>query len=241
MIRQTEIRRPVELHHVEPLAEHVDERHEPLALQPVLVKLGRMPVRGGDDHHPALEQFLEQPPDDHRVGDVGDLELVEAEQRRGLGDLPGDDLDRVVLSLLARTVDGGMRLLHEGVEMDPALGRDRRGFVEEVHQHRLAAPDAAVDVEAEPLLDLLLAPAGEAEQAEDRAPPFRRVVGPETNVQQLQLLDRGALGVVRPQRPAAHQIPIPLERSLAHAPLVELQHGEYHRPQNSDCPASARP
>ena len=41
-----------------------------------------------------------------------------------------------------------MHVGHEGVEMDAALRLDLRGVEEQIHQHRLAAPDRAADIEA---------------------------------------------------------------------------------------------
>ena len=41
---------------------------------------------------------------------------------------------------------GGLDLLHEGVEMDPPFRVDRHPGMEKIHQHRLAAPDAAPKV-----------------------------------------------------------------------------------------------
>ena len=41
-----------------------------------------------------------------------------------------------------------MHLLHEGMEMHAAFRRDGDGLEKEIHQHRLAAPDAAPDVKA---------------------------------------------------------------------------------------------
>ncbi len=90
----------VELEHVELLLQEIDERQEALALQPVLVEIVGRPVRGRDHDDAALEQLLEEPPEDHRVGDVGDLELVEAEQRRLAGDRLGDRRDRIALDEL---------------------------------------------------------------------------------------------------------------------------------------------
>ena len=72
----------VELEHIELLLQERDERQKPLALQPVLVELVRRAVGGRDDHHPGVEQRGEQALEDHRIGDVLDLELVEAQQRR---------------------------------------------------------------------------------------------------------------------------------------------------------------
>jgi len=56
----------------------------------VLVELVRRTVRGGDDHHPGIEQRGEHPLEDHRIGDVVDLKLVEAQQRSLLGDVLRD-------------------------------------------------------------------------------------------------------------------------------------------------------
>jgi hypothetical protein len=50
------------------------------------------------------------------------------------------------LPRLARLAQPLVDLEHEGVEMDPALLFDRQRLVEQVHQHRLAAADAAPEV-----------------------------------------------------------------------------------------------
>ena len=71
---------------------------------------------------------------------VGDLQLVEAEQARFLGPLPGDDRDRVAGIALPRGVDAGVRLQHELVEVDADAGMDVGVGIEEVHQHGLAPP-----------------------------------------------------------------------------------------------------
>ena len=70
----------IELQKVELALQHGDARQKVLALQSVLVEVARRAVGGGDHHHTRLEQRLEQPPQDHRIGDVVDLELVEAQQ-----------------------------------------------------------------------------------------------------------------------------------------------------------------
>jgi hypothetical protein len=59
--------------------EKVDEGQEKLAVDAVPVERIRRAVGGGDERHATGEQGLEQAAQDHGVGDVGDLELVEAE------------------------------------------------------------------------------------------------------------------------------------------------------------------
>jgi hypothetical protein len=54
------------------------------------------------------------------------------------GDPFRDRLDRVVHAGLARLVQGGLNLLHEGVEMHAPLGLDADMGEEQVHQHGLA-------------------------------------------------------------------------------------------------------
>src|SRR3546814_6224124 len=53
---------------------------------------------GGDHHHAAGEQLLEQPAEDHRVGDVADLQFVEAQQPGRSRDLLRRRPDRIVRS-----------------------------------------------------------------------------------------------------------------------------------------------
>ena len=49
---------------------------------------------------------------------------------------------------LPPTVQSGVHVRHEAMKVRPALPRHVGGGVEEIHQHRLAAPDRAVDVQA---------------------------------------------------------------------------------------------
>ena len=72
-----------------------DERQEQLAVDPVLVEVAGRPVRRRHDLHPALEQFAEQARQDHRIGRIGDLHLIEREQPRFIGDLFRDGFDRI--------------------------------------------------------------------------------------------------------------------------------------------------
>ena len=73
---------------------------------------------------------LEQPAEDHGVGDVRDREFVEAQQRRFLDQVFGDGGDRIValdlvrLLFLAPGENALVDVGHEGVEMDAALQFD---------------------------------------------------------------------------------------------------------------------
>lgn len=70
----------VEFQDVQPFLDQTDERQETVALQTVLVQVVGRPVGGDDDDRAVVEQRLEQPPDDHGVGDVQDLQLVQAQE-----------------------------------------------------------------------------------------------------------------------------------------------------------------
>ncbi len=65
-------------------------------LQAVLVEPVGRPVGRRDHDDPAFEQALEQPAQDHGVGDVDDVELVEAEQPAVPGDLDGQGLQGIL-------------------------------------------------------------------------------------------------------------------------------------------------
>ena len=136
------------MQHLHPIPDQGDEGQEQLPVQPVLVEILGHPVRGRDHHHATVEQHLEQPPDDHRVGDVGDLHLVEAEQPRAGGDGLGHGAHDVLVAAGAGLVQTGLHLLHELVEMDAALLGKGSRLHHQVHQHRLAATDAAPQVDA---------------------------------------------------------------------------------------------
>ncbi len=149
-----------------PRLQHLDEGREQLAIDAVFVEIVRRPVRGRDQRHAPREHRLEQPAQDHGVGDVGDLQLVEAQQARLIGDHIGHRRDRIVASglteprvsgqgvALAPEIDEPVHLAHEGVEVDAPLGFYRSDLEEQVHQRRLAAPHRTPKVGAAHALGL---------------------------------------------------------------------------------------
>ena len=151
---QAEIGARREPHDIHVLLEHVDERHEQGAVQAFVVKVRGRHVRGGDHHDAALEQLREQPAEDHGVGDVGDVEFIEAKQPGLLRQLTSRKLDRILAGVLAafhllpERMNALVHVDHEFVEMRAALARHRARLEKQIHQHGLAAADVAVDVEA---------------------------------------------------------------------------------------------
>jgi hypothetical protein len=76
---------------------------------------------------------------------------------------------------------------HEGVEVNPALAGNGERFVEQVHEHRLAAPDAAPQVNA---ADAIGPVQGLAEQAGQPAGGMGRF---EIDLERFEPLGRGGL------------------------------------------------
>jgi hypothetical protein len=74
--------RSVQRHHVQPCLQQSDEGQEQLAVEPVLVEIGRRAIGCRDDHHAMIQQRREQPAHDRGVGHIVDDHLVEAEQFR---------------------------------------------------------------------------------------------------------------------------------------------------------------
>jgi hypothetical protein len=150
---QPEVGARGEPRHLHVLLDHRDEGQKQRAIEPAAVEIVRRDVRGGDDHDAEFEQPREQPAEDHRVGDVGDVEFVEAQQPRILGDGVGGQPDRLgvgdlaVLEQIAEMARTLVDVGHELVEMHPALAHHRRRREEQIHQHGLAAADVAVNVE----------------------------------------------------------------------------------------------
>ena len=136
------------------LVQQPDEWREQRAVESVLVKLVRLDVRGRDHHDSRLEQPREQPPENHRIRDVGDVKLVEAEEPGFLGERGGCMRDRVAvrdlagLDLLAIEMHALVHVGHELMKVRAAFARHRTRGKEQIHQHGLAAPDVAMNVEA---------------------------------------------------------------------------------------------
>ena len=65
---------------IELCPEQIDEGQKPVTIEAALVQALWRPVGGGDDDHAQLEQGLEQAGQNHRIGNVLHLELVEAQQ-----------------------------------------------------------------------------------------------------------------------------------------------------------------
>ena len=91
----------VEPQHVHALLQQADEGHEQRPVEPVLVEFVRLHIGGRDHHHAALEHPGEQPAEDHGVGDVGHVELVEAQHPGLVGEVVGGEVDRVAGDRLA--------------------------------------------------------------------------------------------------------------------------------------------
>ena len=112
-----------------------DEWQEQITVQSVLIKRIGVSVRCRDNSDARIEQSLEQTPHDHRIGNVGDLHLVQTKQTLPLGQLIRNRLDRVLRPFLAGSVEISLDALHEGMKMNATGMRTSRDIVEQVHQH----------------------------------------------------------------------------------------------------------
>ena len=116
----------VDVDDLELLFQQLDGRQDAVAMQPVRVQLIGVKVRRGDDAHAVGEHRVEQAMQDHRVGHVCDVELVEADQA---------EAPRDALAELIQRVDGALELLqlavhlaHELMEVQARLARQRHGL-----------------------------------------------------------------------------------------------------------------
>ena len=194
----------VEANHVGVALEQVDEGQEQAAVEPVPVEILRRHVGGGDEHDPFREQAREQAREDHGVGDVLDLEFIEAEQHRFFGDGRGDRRDRVAgPGFLAGGMEPLLDLAHELVEVHAPL-RQRRGDGKElVHHHGLAASDLAMNVE----------PARRWRAAGGEDPAKGAPLGGETtlgerSIETIEPVGKGGLSGIAAERPGRDQGPV---------------------------------
>ena len=190
------VARPVEVKDRHAFLEHRDEGQEQRPVQAAAVKIVGRDVRGRDNGD-AVEELLKQPAEDHRIGDVVDHELIEAEERQIARDLRRHRRDRIAAPLPAALLPGAegmhtvMHLAHERVEMDAPLCIRRRRLEEKVHQHGLAAPYRTPNVEAARRCGSAL-----EETADDSVLP-RIGTGLKFQSQRVENVDEVALNLVR--------------------------------------------
>ena len=136
----------VDLDDLELLLEQFDRRQDAITVQPVRIEVVGVEVRGRDDADAVREQRDEQAVQDHRVGHVGDVELVEADQPEAPRDAPPEFVERVDGAF--EVLQFAVHLAHELVEVQARLAQQRHFVEEAVHQEALAAADAADHVDA---------------------------------------------------------------------------------------------
>jgi len=136
----------IDLQNVETLLDQRNRRQEVLALQAIRVEpIGRVVGRHHEDDAPGKQRF-EQPSEDHRIGNVGYVELVEAQQAHLGSDPVGNPEQWIALTL--QLVQLAMDAVHEGMEVNPALAPVGHRVEEAIHQEALAAPHAAPEIDA---------------------------------------------------------------------------------------------
>mmetsp|Transcript_23570 Transcript_23570/g.58253 ORF Transcript_23570/g.58253 Transcript_23570/m.58253 type:complete len:209 (+) Transcript_23570:1368-1994(+) len=152
-LRQPEVLVGFDLELFAALLEQTDEGHESAAIQTALVQIIWRPVARRHHNAPALEEPLEESFEYHGVGDVNDVELVKAQQLGLSADVVRHLYERVgvgaPLSLVLRLllVQPGVHVQHELVEVHALLGRQMRRVIKAVHDHGLALPNAAPDIQ----------------------------------------------------------------------------------------------
>ena len=128
----------VDIDHLQLVLQQRDRGQDAVAVQAVRVQAVGMEVGRGDDAHAVGEQRVEQPVQDHRVGDVGDVELVEADQPEAARDAPAQFVERVDGAL--EVLQFAMHLAHELVEVQPGLARQRHAWKKQSIRKLLPRP-----------------------------------------------------------------------------------------------------
>ena len=112
-----------------------------VGIQAIGVKVGR-----GDDAHPVGKQGLQEPMQDHGVGDIGHVKLVEADQPKALGDALAKLVQGILQTFEFRQL--AVHLAHELVKVKARFAPQRHRQEEAVHQEALAATHPTVHVHA---------------------------------------------------------------------------------------------
>ncbi len=132
--------------HVEIRLEQIDCRQHPIAVQPVRIQtIGRI-VRGHDKTDAQIEQSHQQPIKHHGIGDIAEVEFIEADQSVPLRHRGGHGVERVGRTF--EQCEFGMDTAHELMEVNPRLADQPHIGKKLVHQEALAAPDPAPEIDA---------------------------------------------------------------------------------------------
>ena len=124
--------------------DEVDRRQEALALQAVPIEpLGGL-VGGRDQRDAAREQGLQEAAEQHRIGDVPHVKLIEAQDPHLFDHALGHDIQGAlaVPQPLEVAVDG----LHEAVKVRAAFVFEGQAFEQGVHQPALASADPTPEI-----------------------------------------------------------------------------------------------
>src|SRR5262245_58012673 len=127
-----------------------NKRQKEGTVQSFPIEVARREIGGRDHDDAKFEQSREETAEDHCVGDVGDMEFVEAKQRAFSRYQRCRALNRIeltsfaVLELLPEDMNTFVHVSHEFVKMYASFAHDRAGLEEQIHQHRLAAANFAI-------------------------------------------------------------------------------------------------
>ncbi|CPM55807.1 Uncharacterised protein [Bordetella pertussis] len=135
--------------HVQHVHAALDQRNggqDAVAMQAVGIQGGRLVVGRHHERGAVLEQLEQQAVQDHRVGDVRDVELVETNQAVTASEAARHFVQRVLRALDLFQL--AVHPAHEFVEMQARLAHHRHGGIEGIHQEALAAPHAAPQIHA---------------------------------------------------------------------------------------------
>ena len=120
-----------------------DRGQEASALEAAPIEAVRLDVGGGDQRHAPCEELPEQ---EHRVGDVADLKLVEADDPGVRRQSAGHPHQGVPVP--AERLQLAVHVLHERMEVHAPLRGEGQRIEERVHDPGLAPADAAPQVDA---------------------------------------------------------------------------------------------
>ena len=115
-------------------------------MQATGVQIVGLEVGGGDKTHAVFKQRDQQPIQNHRVGDVGNVKFVKANQLVALGHARAQHVQRILRALQAGQL--AVHFAHKFVKVQARFALDRHRVKKAIHQKALAAPNAAKHIHA---------------------------------------------------------------------------------------------
>ena len=136
----------IDIKNIEMVFQERDRGQDGVAIQTVGIEIIGSVVGRHHEDHAMTEKAVQQALENHGIGHIRDMKLIETDQAIPRGKPAGDLIERI--THLPEITQFAMHAAHELMKVHPGLAHHRYGFVEHIHEQALAASDTAIHPDA---------------------------------------------------------------------------------------------